>query len=68
MGLVDDYLDCFKSDASKAEVMGELEFHYEEMDPKERKERHEIMRFIGSPRVYFDDAEEGGEPIQSEVD
>lgn len=67
-GLVDDYLDCFKSDASKAEVMDELESHYKEMDPKERKERLEIMGFIGSPGVYFDDAEEGDEPPQGDVD
>ncbi|MGY4478635.1 hypothetical protein [Bradyrhizobium sp. USDA 3364] len=56
--LVGDYLDCFKSDASKAETMDELESHYEEMDSKERKERLEMMGFIGAPGVYFDDPED----------
>jgi hypothetical protein len=59
---VGDYLDCFKSDASKAEVMDELEFLYGEMDPKERKERLEMMGVIGAPGVYFDDPEEDDEP------
>ncbi len=53
--LVSDYLDCFKSDASKAEVMDELEFHYEEMDPEERKQRLEMIAVIGAPAVYFCD-------------
>jgi hypothetical protein len=61
-GLVGDYLDCFKSDASKADVMDELEYQYEEMDPKERKERLEMMGVIGAPGVYFGDPEEEDEP------
>ncbi|WP_065929245.1 hypothetical protein [Pseudomonas sp. 58 R 3] len=63
--LVSDYLDCFKSDASKAAVMDELEFHYEEMDAEERKQRLEIMGVIGAPTVYFYDNDED-ETIESE--
>lgn len=51
--LVPDYLDCFKSDASKASVMDELEHHYEEMGKAERKERLERMGVIGATGVYF---------------
>ena len=58
-GLVGDYLDCFKSDASKAQVMDELESHYEELDPVERKERLQIMGFIGAPGIDFNDPDEG---------
>ncbi|OHV95525.1 hypothetical protein AKG95_20500 [Janthinobacterium lividum] len=54
-GLIRDYLDCFKSDASKAEVMDELEHHYGEMDKSDRKQRFEIMGLIGAQGVYFDD-------------
>ncbi|NGZ88606.1 hypothetical protein [Duganella aceris] len=54
-GLIRDYLDCFKSDASKAEVMDELEHHYGEMDKSDRKQRFEIIGFIGAQGVYFDD-------------
>jgi len=53
--LVGDYLDCFKSDASKAEIMDELEHHYEEMDPEERKLRLKKIGLIAAPNVYFDD-------------
>ena len=60
--LLGDYLDCFKSDASKAQVMDELEFHYEEMDAKARRERLEMMRVIGAPGVDFGDAEEDDQP------
>jgi hypothetical protein len=56
--LVDDYLDCFQSDASKAEVMGELETLYDDMDSKERKERLEMMGVIGARGVYFDDPDD----------
>ena len=63
--LVSDYLDCFKSDASKAAVMDELEFHYEEMDPEERKQRLEMMGVIGAPTVYFYDNDED-EPIEGD--
>lgn len=56
--LVSDYLDCFKSDKAKAAVMDELEFHYEEMDPEERKHRLRMLRVIGAPSVYFNDDDE----------
>lgn len=65
--LVDDYLDCFKSDASKAQVMDELESHYEEMDPEKRKERLEILALIGAPGVYFNDPGEDDEPPESDI-
>jgi len=57
-GLVPDYLECFKSDASKAEVMDELEHHYEEMEPADRKERLERIGVIGAPNVYFPEDDE----------
>lgn len=53
--LVPDYLDCFKSDSSKADVMDELEHHYGEMDCDERNERLQRMGIIGAPNVFFDD-------------
>jgi hypothetical protein len=53
--LVPDYLDCFKSDASKAGVMDELEHHYSEMGREERSERLERMEVIGAPNVFFGD-------------
>lgn len=61
--LVSDYLDCFKSDTAKAAVMDELEFHYEEMDPEERKQRLRMMGVIGAPSVYFYDDDED-EPLE----
>lgn len=63
--LVSDYLDCFKSDASKATVMDELEFHYEEMAPDERKLRLKMMGIIGAPAVYFYDDDED-EPLEGD--
>lgn len=51
--LIDDYLDCFQSDASKAYVMDELEHHYEEMG-ESKGDRLELMGVIGSPNVSFD--------------
>lgn len=53
--LIPDYLDCFKSDSSKAGVMDELEHYYGEMERDERKERLERMSVIGAPNVFFDD-------------
>ena len=55
--LVPDYLDCFKSDASKASVMDELEHHYECMGKAEMKERLERIGVIGAHGVFFDDDE-----------
>lgn len=57
-GLVPDYLECFKSDSAKAEIMDELEHHYGEMDAADRKERLERMSVIGAPNVYFPEDEE----------
>ena len=51
--LVDEYLDCFKSDAAKAFVMDELEHHYEEIT--NTGERLALMDVIGSSGVYFDE-------------
>lgn len=57
--LVDDYLDCFQSDAAKAFVRDELEHHYEEMtDKAERTERLKLIAAIGAPGVSFDEPEE----------
>lgn len=53
--LIPDYLDCFKSDTFKADVMDELEHHYSEMERDERNERLERMGVIGAPNVYFPD-------------
>lgn len=56
--LVPDYLDCFKSDSSKADVMDELEHLYGEMDRDKRNERLQLMGVIGAPNVFFDDDED----------
>lgn len=63
--LVDEYLDCFKSDGSKAIVMDELEYHYTELEGEAGK-RLEIMHIIGAPNVYFDsnDDDSADEPLQ----
>lgn len=62
--LVADYLDCFKSDSSKAGVMDELEHHYGEMDHDERNERLQRLRVIGAANVYFGDDDD--EPDDTE--
>ena len=49
--LVDEYLDCFQSDAAKAFALDELELHYEQL--KDKGERLKIMEMIGSPGVCF---------------
>ena len=56
--LVPDYLNAFKSDSAKAEIMDELEYHYDEMDSGKRKERLEMINAINAPGVYFDDPED----------
>lgn len=56
--LVPDYLDCFKSDSSKAGVMDELEHHYGEMDHDERNERLQRMGVVGAPNVSFSDEDD----------
>lgn len=55
--LVPDYLDCFKSDASKASVMDELEHHYECMGKEEMNERLQRIGVIGTSEAFFDDEE-----------
>lgn len=64
--LVPDYLDCFKSDASKASVMDELEHHYECMSKEEMKERLERIGVIGAPNVFLDDDEIDDSSIEDE--
>lgn len=56
--LIPDYLDCFKSDSSKAGVMDELEHHYGEMERDKRNERLERMGVIGARNVFFDHDDE----------
>lgn len=55
--LVNDYLDCFQSDAAKAVVMDELEHLYGELG-REKSKRLEVMKVVGAPNVYFDGPEE----------
>ena len=66
--LVSDYLECFRSDASKAGLMDELESHYEEMDPQEKKQRFEIMGVIGALDVYFDDPNDEDDELPEDND
>lgn len=66
--LVSDYLDCFKSDASKASVMDELEYLYGEMSREERTERFERIGVVGATGVYFpgdDDEDEGSSEVEN---
>lgn len=58
--LVAEYLSCFRSDASKADVIDELEHHYQEMGKEQRKERLERMSAIGSD-LYFTEDEDKDE-------
>ena len=58
LALMTDYLACFQSDGAKAEVMDELEHHYQEMESEERKKRLEMINIIGAPSVYFDPSED----------
>lgn len=55
--LTSDYLDCFQSDASKSQIMDELEHHYQEMEEDQGK-RIELINIIGSPDVYFSSLED----------
>lgn len=54
--LVDDYLDCFQSDAAKAFVRDELECLYEQIDDK--RKRLELIGVIGAVGVDFGDSDE----------
>lgn len=56
-GLIDDYLDCFKSNSAKAFVMDELEHHYTELEDDAR-DRLKLMQVIGAPNVSFDTDED----------
>jgi hypothetical protein len=56
--LVSDYLESFKSDASKSAVMDELEHQYEEMEKADRNLRLERMSVIGATGVYFPEDDE----------
>jgi hypothetical protein len=61
--LVGDYLDCFQSDTTRAQVIDELKALYEDLAGKE--DRLAMMEVIGSPHASFDeddkDFEEGWE-------
>lgn len=57
--LVPDYLNCFKSDAAKAEMMDELENLYENLDDK--GVRLQMMSVIGAPGVYFGNIDDDDE-------
>lgn len=53
--MVSDYLDCFRSDASKASVIDELEYFYEIMSKEGRNERLERMSAIGEDLYFCDE-------------
>jgi len=57
-GLVDEYLNCFQSDAAKAFVRDQLEHLYQELDDK--RDRLNLVNVIGAPGMYFDDPEDDG--------
>lgn len=50
--LVGEYLECFRSDDSKAIVMDELEELYQELE--NRRERLKLLSYIANPNVCFD--------------
>jgi len=56
-GLIEDYLDCFKSNSAKAFVMDELEHHYTELE-SDAGDRLKLMQVIGAPNVSFDTDED----------
>lgn len=60
--LVDEYLDCFQSDAAKAFALDELEHHYEQLTDK--GDRLKMMEVIGSPGVWFDSPNYDEEPSE----
>lgn len=60
---ISDYLDCFKSDSSKAAVMDELEHWYGEMERNGRSDRLERIKAIGAPNMYFFDEEDEDENL-----
>lgn len=64
--LVGDYLNCFQSNASKALVMDEIEEIYKEIKG-DKKERFELIKFIGSSDIYFDSIDDGDDDTQDEL-
>ncbi|MBE0614863.1 MAG: hypothetical protein IH604_14430 [Burkholderiales bacterium] len=60
---VDEYLDCFQSDAAKAFVRDELEHHYLELGDQ-KGDRLKLMDVIGAPGVSFDDPDSEEEPTE----
>lgn len=57
-GMISDYLDCFKSDALKANIIDELKHLYVEMDGEVRKERLKRMQAIGANLIFDCDDDE----------
>jgi len=53
--LIADYLNCFKSDSSKAGVRDELAHLYKEMERDEREQRLKRIEVIGARGVFFPD-------------
>ena len=54
--LANDYLQCFQSDEAKANVIGELETLYSELE-ENTGDRLERLSLIAHPSVYFDEPE-----------
>jgi hypothetical protein len=61
--LVGDYLDCFQSDAAKAQVVDDLEARYE--DVADKAGRLETMAAIGSRNISFDDEDEDADALDN---
>lgn len=57
--LIDDYLDCFRSNAAKAYVSDELDYLYSEL--KDNGERLKMMSFIAAPEINFESDEDEDE-------
>jgi hypothetical protein len=60
--LVEDYLECFKSDAGASEVVDELEVLYE--DVPDKKERLEKMNVIGAHGLHFPEDDDEGDDFE----
>ena len=65
--LAGDYVDCFRSNASKGMVMDELEYLYETLG-EHIGERLKLMEVIGSPGVCFYDEEEADDSDFSDLE
>ncbi len=55
-GLIQDYLECFKSSEKMLGCLGELEELYSGL--ASFKERRRLLCVIGDPNVYFDDSDD----------